>query len=143
MAKTLVIKNSMVPGKVPTNADIQWGELALNIPDKIIYSMDDQGVVVAFTVSPEELSAGLDGKVDKVVGKGLSTNDFTETLLAKLNGISEGAEVNPLTTDSRASNSTTEVLQAKAMYDHVNSGDHDSRYYTKAEIDAMFAALGN
>ena len=29
----------------------------------------------------------ISGKVDKVVGKGLSSNDFTDTLLAKLNGL--------------------------------------------------------
>ena len=33
-------------------------------------------------------------KVDKVVGKGLSTNDFTDTLKTKLDGIQDGAEVN-------------------------------------------------
>lgn len=33
-------------------------------------------------------------KVDKVSGKGLSTNDFTTTLKNKLDGISAGAEVN-------------------------------------------------
>lgn len=33
-------------------------------------------------------------KVDKVEGKGLSANDFTDALLQKLNGISEGAEAN-------------------------------------------------
>ena len=36
----------------------------------------------------------LDTKVDKVAGKGLSTNDFTNALLEKLNGIADGAEVN-------------------------------------------------
>lgn len=36
----------------------------------------------------------LEGKVDKVTGKGLSTNDFTDALLTKLNGIQAGAEVN-------------------------------------------------
>jgi len=36
----------------------------------------------------------LDTKVDKVTGKGLSTNDFTNALLEKLNGIADGAEVN-------------------------------------------------
>jgi hypothetical protein len=36
----------------------------------------------------------LSGKVDKVTGKGLSTNDFTDTLKTKLNGIATGAEVN-------------------------------------------------
>ena len=33
-------------------------------------------------------------KVDKVTGKGLSTNDFTDALESKLNGIAAGAEVN-------------------------------------------------
>lgn len=37
-----------------------------------------------------------DGKVDKVTGKGLSTNDFTAALLTKLNGIAAGAQVNLL-----------------------------------------------
>ena len=36
----------------------------------------------------------LGGKVDKVEGKGLSTNDFTDALKTKLDGIAEGAEVN-------------------------------------------------
>lgn len=36
----------------------------------------------------------LNNKVDKVTGKSLSTNDFTDTLKTKLDGIEEGAEVN-------------------------------------------------
>ena len=40
------------------------------------------------------LTESLAGKVDAEEGKGLSENDFTDTLLAKLNGIEAGAEVN-------------------------------------------------
>ena len=40
------------------------------------------------------LQTALDSKVDKIVGKGLSANDFTDLLLSKLNGIATGAEVN-------------------------------------------------
>lgn len=36
-------------------------------------------------------NSGLSGKVDKVDGKELSSNDFTDALLSKLNGIDEGA----------------------------------------------------
>jgi hypothetical protein len=36
----------------------------------------------------------VEDKVDKVTGKGLSTNDFTDTLKTKLDGIAAGAEVN-------------------------------------------------
>ena len=37
-----------------------------------------------------------EGYVAKEAGKGLSSNDFTNTLLQKLNGIAEGAQVNVL-----------------------------------------------
>ena len=40
------------------------------------------------------LVSGLDTKVDKVGGKGLSTEDYTSAEKTKLTGISEGAEVN-------------------------------------------------
>ena len=40
------------------------------------------------------LQTALNGKVDTVTGKALSANDFTDTLLTKLNGIADGAEVN-------------------------------------------------
>lgn len=40
------------------------------------------------------LTDALAGKVDTEEGKGLSANDFTDTLLEKLNGIEAGAEVN-------------------------------------------------
>lgn len=42
------------------------------------------------------LISDLESKVDKVEGKGLSTNDFTNTLLDKLNGITAGAQVNTI-----------------------------------------------
>lgn len=38
--------------------------------------------------------SAVSGKVDKVIGKGLSTNDFTDAEKSKLSGIAEGAEVN-------------------------------------------------
>ena len=40
------------------------------------------------------LTAALNAKEDSVVGKGLSANDFTDTLLTKLNSIASGAQVN-------------------------------------------------
>lgn len=42
----------------------------------------------------DRILAAVDSKVDKVEGMGLSTNDFTDTLLAKLNEIEDGAQAN-------------------------------------------------
>nr|DAF55383.1 MAG TPA: hyaluronidase [virus sp. ctoC338] len=44
------------------------------------------------------LQGNIDGKVDKVTGKGLSTNDYTNDEKAKLDGIAEGAQVNVIET---------------------------------------------
>lgn len=44
------------------------------------------------------LQGNIDGKVDKVTGKGLSTNDYTNDEKTKLEGIAEGAQVNVIET---------------------------------------------
>ena len=51
----------------------------------------------------------LDGKVDKVTGKGLSENDFTNTLKTKLDGIQDGAEVN-VNADWNATSGDAQIL---------------------------------
>ena len=51
----------------------------------------------------------LSGKVDKVTGKELSTNDFTNTLKTKLDGIASGAEVN-VNADWNATSGDAQIL---------------------------------
>ena len=61
---------------------------------------DEEGTKLANlkeTITPDDVEglAGLmNGKVDKEEGKGLSTNDFTDELATKLNGIAAGAQEN-------------------------------------------------
>lgn len=59
------------------------------------------------------LTEALAGKVDVVAGKGLSTNDFTNELLQKLNGIEAGAEVNVI--ESINLNSVPLEISGKAV----------------------------
>lgn len=48
----------------------------------------------AVDAAKTELQGNIDNKVDKVDGKGLSTNDYTAAEKTKLTGIAEGAQVN-------------------------------------------------
>lgn len=57
-------------------SSIDWGSIGGNILDQT------------------DLQTALSGKVDKVAGKGLSTNDYTTTEKNKLAGIEAGAQVN-------------------------------------------------
>jgi phage minor structural protein len=66
---------------------------------------------------------GLAGtKVDKVTGKGLSTNDFTNALLTKLNGIESGAEVNVQSNWAETDSTSDAYIQNKPAIPTVNNG---------------------
>lgn len=47
MANIFIPKRSSVPGKVPLPADLQVGELAVNLADRTIYTKDSTNAVVA------------------------------------------------------------------------------------------------
>lgn len=70
----------------------------------------------------DALNAAIGGKVDKVSGKGLSTNDFTNNEKAKLGGIATGATKNsPSSTVPKASGTaSTGSESAYARGDHVH-----------------------
>ena len=64
------------------------------------------------------LSSTVDNKVDKVTGKGLSTEDFTTALKDKLDGIE--AQANKTVVDSALSSTSTNPLQNKAINSALN-----------------------
>ena len=56
-----------------------------------INSVKVDGTALAVDSSDKSVNINLSGKVDKVSGKGLSTNDFTDAYKTKLDGVAEGA----------------------------------------------------
>ena len=84
---------SAVDGEVPTESGIDmtavWAALGTQGEQQIDAS-HLSGALASY-VTQTALSSGLATKVDKVSGMGLSSNDFTDALLAKLNGIEAGA----------------------------------------------------
>ena len=68
----------------------------------------------------------LSAKVDKVVGKGLSTNDFTQTDKEKLDSLTAAATLDYVGMQTELNN-------------HKTSADHDGRYYTEAEVDTALS----
>lgn len=76
-------------------------------------------------VANRVIKAALDGKVDKVSGKGLSTNDYTNAEKTKLAGIAEGA--NKTTVDSAWVADSTNPVESKlvkaALDGKINTND--------------------
>ena len=78
---------------------------------------DGSTVEEKFAEIDSELNNVADNKVDKVSGKGLSTNDYTTTEKTKLSGIATGAEVNQKAFSNVKVGSTT-VLILKQIHSH-------------------------
>ena len=85
-----------------------------------------------------------DNFVAKEIGKGLSTNDYTDAEKAKLARISEGAEVNVQSDWNQTNSSADDYIKNKPsvytkteidniLAEKVNKSD----YITQAEIDAI------
>lgn len=68
---------------------VQSGQLAIDGSGNLSVTAVSQDIVTG-------LSDALAGKVNVEAGKGLSTNDFTDDLMSKLEGIAAGAQVNVL-----------------------------------------------
>lgn len=115
-AQVNVIETVAVNG---VNQTITNKKIDISVPTKVSDIENDTGFITNAAIAGKENSSnkvtsisststdiqypsakavytGLNGKVDKVDGKGLSTNDFTTILKNKLDGIAEGAQVNTL-----------------------------------------------
>ena len=90
-----------------------------NIYDEYIYVnskwelLGTQKIELTNFYTKEEADGLLNGKVDKVSGKGLSTNDYTTAEKNKLAGIATGA--NKTVVDSDISTTSTNPVQSKAV----------------------------
>ena len=80
----------------------------------------------------------LNNKVDKQEGYGLSQNDFTDTLLSKLNGIAAGAEVNVINkinvngSAAQVSNKTVNLTIPENTSDLTN----DSNFVSQSDMSS-------
>ncbi len=84
----------------------------------------------------------LDDKVDKVTGKGLSTNDYTTTEKNKLSGIASGAQVNVIETVKVNNTALTPSSKAVNVTVPTKTSDitNDSGFITSADVPEGAAA---
>jgi hypothetical protein len=83
---------------VESGGTVNWGDIEGTIADQL------------------DLASALNNKVDVVSGKGLSTNDFTNTLKSKLDNIEAGAQVN-VNADWTATSGDSEILNKPTIPD--------------------------
>lgn len=152
------------------DVEANWLKATSFIPKQgeiIVYDIDANYTYERFKIGDGKtvvsaLPFADDTKVDKISGKGLSTNDYTTTEKNKLAGIATGA--NKTVVDSSLSTSSTNPVQNKVVSAAINNlstlvGDesvstqistaiankadsghtHDDRYYTESEVDSKLS----
>ena len=90
---------SAAEGKITALETVGAEKNIINSVDTTQFSIDDQRKLSLLDIAMSKvtgLTEALAGKVNAEEGKGLSSNDFTDDLLNKLNGIEAGAQVNDL-----------------------------------------------
>lgn len=125
------------------------------------YLVEDDITTLRSTVSTHtgEISALESGKVDKVSGKGLSTNDYTTTEKDKLAGIAAGAEANVQSDWNQTNSSADDFIKNKPSIPvKVSDLTNDSGFitnavndltnyytktdtYTKTEVNSLIASI--
>ena len=90
----------------------------------------------------EKIKNALAGKVDKVDGKGLSTNDYTSAEKTKLSGIASGAQVNVLEGIQKNGTNVTITNKIANISVPTKTSDitNDSGFITSADVPEGAAA---
>lgn len=82
------------------------------------------GGITGTLSNQSDLQSALNLKVDKVTGKGLSTEDYTTAEKSKLSGIEAGAEVN-VNADWNASSGDAQILNKPTLATVATSGSYN------------------
>ena len=94
----------------------------------------------------ENVQSQIDNKVNKVTGKGLSTEDYTTTEKTKLSGIEEGAQKNTVTSVAGKTGAVTLAASdvgAIATVENLTVSDSLSYTMTDGTIKAGFQKIDN
>lgn len=105
----------------------------------MIYNyLDKTGLALVW----EKVKNALSGKVDKVDGKGLSTNDYTSEEKTKLSGIASGSQVNVLEGIQKNGNTVniTNKIANISVPTATSDLTNDSGFVTSSDVDTAISA---
>ena len=107
-ASTSYVQGNPLGSGTTTLTKLKVGNTIYNVPQggSSVNVVQTTGQSTTAVMSQKAVTDELNGKVDKVTGKGLSTNDFTDAEKTKLAGIETGAEVNEIDTITAGENIT-------------------------------------
>lgn len=109
------------------------------IPSKTSELTNDSGYLVNADITNLATKDEVSTKVDKVSGKGLSTNDYTTDEKNKLAGIAAGAEVN-VNADWTATSGDAMIINKPTIPSKTSELTNDSNYITSSAVDTKISS---
>lgn len=109
------------------------------VPTKTSELTNDSGYLVNSDIANLATKDEVSTKVDKVSGKGLSTNDYTTDEKNKLAGIAAGAEVN-VNADWTATSGDAMILNKPTIPSKTSQLTNDSDYITSSAVDTKISS---
>lgn len=111
----------------------------VTVPTKVSELTNDSGYLVNTDIANLATKDEVSTKVDKVSGKGLSTNDYTTNEKNKLAGIAAGAEVN-VNADWSATSGDAMILNKPTIPSKTSQLTNDSGYITSSAVDTKISS---
>ena len=111
----------------------------VTVPTKVSELTNDSGYLVNSDIANLATKDEVSTKVDKVSGKGLSTNDYTTDEKNKLAGIASGAEVN-VNADWNATSGDAMIINKPTIPSKTSQLTNDSGYITSSVVDTKISA---
>ena len=133
MAQQIQIRRDTASNWTNANPVLAQGEIGLETNTEKIKFGDGIKDWNSLDYFRGDVQAALDGKVDKVAGKQLSTEDFTSSEKTKLSGIETGAEVNTVTSVNTRTGAVTGLAEASDLTAHT-SNTSNPHSVTKAQV---------
>lgn len=109
------------------------------VPTKTSELTNDSGYLVNTDIANLATKDEVSTKVDKVSGKGLSTNDYTTDEKNKLAGIAAGAEVN-VNADWTATSGDAMIINKPTIPSKTSELTNDSNYITSSAVDTKISS---
>ena len=109
------------------------------VPTKTSELTNDSGYLVNADIANLATKDEVSTKVDKVSGKGLSTNDYTTDEKNKLAGIAAGAEVN-VNADWTATSGDAMIINKPTIPSKTSELTNDSNYITSSAVDTKISS---
>ena len=110
--------------------------------NKIDYRLDENGLAHLWQRIKLLVTNNVSNKVDKVSGKGLSTNDYTNSEKTKLAGIAEGAQKN-VQPDWALTSGDGSIKNKPTIPTKVSQLTNDSSYAKTSEVDTAITTKLN